>query len=386
MSTETKNNKKISYPIFKMKEKGTLILTPEVVNQIMYLHSAIGSTEWSAVLLYDVISGSPSDPKSFVLKAKHIYLMDIGTASYTEYDFDGDIVDMYAGVEGAMQMKIGHIHSHHTMSAFFSGTDNDELMTNVDKYNYYLSLIVNFSGNYACKVAFLSEVKNTSWMYYTNDQGKLMKFKTETAEKNMVTIDMNIVLEYDNQFFYSRLQQVKDKIENAKKAEKKAKALSEKSQMKIPYSEYYQKPYTGYKQADPNFMTNSEVECLTKNMLAISPKLEETRSTLQILFDIVKSTDEEIELFYQYFAMNIETVISGFFDDRVLLMDELKVVIEEVAMNINIFAESPKVGDLVTEIIGILEEFIETVIEDTTDDELEAEIKEISNGIEKDRR
>jgi proteasome lid subunit RPN8/RPN11 len=161
MSTEKSSttSKKITYPTYEMESKGRLILPVEIINQIMYLHSSIGKTEWSGLLLYDVISGNPSKPSDFVLKAKHIFLMDVGSAAYTEYETDGDIVDLYDNIEGAMEMKMGHVHSHHDMSAFFSGTDTDELMQNADKHNYYLSLIVNFSGNYVAKVAFLSERK-----------------------------------------------------------------------------------------------------------------------------------------------------------------------------------------------------------------------------------
>ena len=99
MSTEKSNEiKKISYPIYEMKEKGKIILTPKVINQIMYLHANIGKTEWSGILLYDVISGHPSKPADFVLKAEHIFLMDIGSGTFTEYETDGDIVDIYNNI------------------------------------------------------------------------------------------------------------------------------------------------------------------------------------------------------------------------------------------------------------------------------------------------
>ena len=135
MSTE---KDKKSYPTLTFKKKGQLILTNEILAQIFFLHSNVGKTEWSGLLLYDVVSGSPADPENFVLKARHIFLMDVGSSAFTSYETDGDIVEIYDNIPEAMEMKTGQVHTHHTMDAFFSGTDTDELMQNVDKNNYYL--------------------------------------------------------------------------------------------------------------------------------------------------------------------------------------------------------------------------------------------------------
>lgn len=157
MGTPAKTKeKKAEYPIYTMEEKGKLILPPSIISQITYLHSHCGNKEWSGLLLYDVIKGNPSKPEDFELEAKHIFLMDIGTGGATDYETDGDIVDLYDKIPEAMEQKLGHVHTHHSGSAYFSGVDTGELQDNVDKYNYYLSFVVNFNGNYAAKVAFLS--------------------------------------------------------------------------------------------------------------------------------------------------------------------------------------------------------------------------------------
>lgn len=80
--------------------------------------------------------------------------MDKGSGAATEYEFSQDvadyIMDKIQGVEGIsepdpswMGIKIGHIHSHHSMNVFFSGTDMSELVINCSNHNFYLSLIVN---------------------------------------------------------------------------------------------------------------------------------------------------------------------------------------------------------------------------------------------------
>ena len=135
MGTAAKETKKVEYPIYEMEEKGKIIIPPEIISQITFLHSHCGGKEWSGLLLYDV-EGNPSKPEDFKLTAKHIFLMDIGSAGATVYETDADIVDLYDEIPEAMDMKLGHIHTHHNGSAYFSGTDMGELHDNVDKHNY----------------------------------------------------------------------------------------------------------------------------------------------------------------------------------------------------------------------------------------------------------
>jgi hypothetical protein len=377
MSTQTEIKKKTTYPIYEMPDKGKIILTQNILMQIVYLHSVIGKTEWSGILLYDVISGNPSKPSEFVLKAKHIFLMDIGTITATSYDTNEDIVDIYDNIEGSMEMKIGHIHSHHNMNAFFSGTDNDELMENVDKHNYYVSLIVNFSGNYACKVAFLSETKNIAWMHYTDDHGELKKFKSETVTKQMIVINMNIAMEYDNDFFFKRLDQVKKKIEDAKKKQTNKNVNSQKS-LNIQNSQrtIWNSTDETNKEPDPTNLTNSEVEKLTRNILTLNSDLEETRSVYTLLMFITdKTTEEEFNFYCEYLEMNIELVIEAFFGNRVLTDDELTNVIKEVKLSINRFYAVKQLTRYIKMINESLDSYLKVATQDKDFDAINEAIK-----------
>lgn len=393
MSTkESSTNKKVSYPVYEMTDKGILVLPVDVINQIMYLHARIGKTEWSGILLYDVVSGNPSKPSEFLLKAKHVFLMDIGSAAFTEYETDGDIVDIYDNIEGAMDMKIGHVHSHHDMSAFFSGTDMDELMLNVDKHNYYVSLIVNFSGNYVAKVAFLSERKVISQMHYTDDHGQLKKFKEEVTEKTMIVVNMKIQLEYNNDFFYNRIDIVKKKIEDAKKA--KEVKTNEGKKWKGRESGFQQSFY-GFdqefamamgesfsKHLDPKKLNDREVESLTKNLLTVTGDLSETRSVYTILFQIAEANPEELNFYYDFFEENFESILSTFFDNNVLAEDEMKIVIKEVIMSINRYRAIKKLKEIVIRITDILQLYSDTYATTTIDTEAE----EINKAIENERK
>jgi len=393
MSTkESSTTKKVTYPIYEMETKGRLILPVEIINQIMYLHSSIGKTEWSGLLLYDVISGNPSKPSEFLLKAKHIFLMDVGSAAFTEYQTDGDIVDLYDKVEGAMEMKMGHIHSHHDMSAFFSGTDVDELMQNSDKHNYYLSLIVNFSGNYVAKVAFLSERKLTSWMHYTNDQGELKKFKEETVEKTMIVINMIIQLEYNNQFFYDRIDQVKEKKREAEKQKKAAEKVNEKKYKGRGAA--YQQSFYGFdedftemykdqmrdQKRNPADLSTSDVESLTKNMLSVNANLSETLSVYQMLHKIAEANKEELKFYYDFFEDNIENVLNAFFETSNFKKNDLEEILKEVIMSVQRFKYHKKLENIVPEIVRRINSFYKDYQEiDNMDSELEQINKAVAN-------
>lgn len=355
--------KKIEYPVLEMDKKGRLILPNEVITQINYLHGKVGKEEWSAMLLYDVKSGSPADIDNFVLVAKHIYLMDIGTAAYTEYKPDGDIVDIYDNIEEAMEWKTGHIHSHHDMSAYFSGTDMDELHTNVDKHNYYLSLIVNFSAKYDCKVAFLSDVKTTSQMNYTDDGGELKDFTVDRDEKHMCVIDMEIYYDYANDFFYNRYDEVIKKAEAAKTAKTKTTYASKyKGNNDSFRSEHYNPnnttvlitvPFEG----DPKNMPTAQVEKLARNVFSVTPELDEVRSVYQILYLIANSKTTDQEFYFKYLADNLKLIIENFFDQE-LDFNEMTTVIDEVSNSMLRFSTYPALQSVIAGITEVMIEFI----------------------------
>ncbi len=136
--------------------KPTVIISNELQAQITYLHNEFGNIEWSGFLLYQVISGELSKPEDMVIKAIGIFPCDVGSSAYTEYDPADFILDMDEAYDFLTNgYKLGHIHTHHSMSCFFSGTDMAELHSNAPNYSdsYYLSLIVNKSNAYCAKIA-----------------------------------------------------------------------------------------------------------------------------------------------------------------------------------------------------------------------------------------
>lgn len=193
-----------------LQGKGRLILTKELLDGIDWLHDAVGKKEWCGILFYRHIEGDISKPDTLVLQAEHLYLMDIGSEAYTDADIDIDaVIEMDEVIPDVRNLKKGLIHTHHNMTAFFSGTDMSELHDNVGFHNYYLSLIVNFSGEYVAKVAYVA--KRTTTVEYKDVNDVLQS--TTTEREVMAMIDMDIEWEVPevtvSDFFRARHEKLK---------------------------------------------------------------------------------------------------------------------------------------------------------------------------------
>lgn len=118
--------------------------------------------------------------------------MHIGTSGSTEFEMDNEsTVELYDEYPDLMEglSRTGLIHSHHSMKAYFSSTDDGELSDNTANYNIYLSLIVNFDGDYAARVAFPTtvnkEVKRT--FSFKNIMNSLLnKESVQTVEEEVI--------------------------------------------------------------------------------------------------------------------------------------------------------------------------------------------------------
>lgn len=194
------------------------------MNQINFLHQKIGGTEWSGILLYSHREGGIEDADNMVVVAEEIYPMDIGSPGYTEYinDVDSilDLVDNYERYESG-ELKIGHIHTHHSMGTGFSSTDMSELQGNAPSHNYYLSLIVNFKCKPTAKIATICEVEPGK-IKHPGASGEVTK-QTE-PEKRLGVYECVVTQELDQRFLdrYSLvLKKKKEEEEKEKKSRKK---------------------------------------------------------------------------------------------------------------------------------------------------------------------
>lgn len=104
--------------------------------------------EWSGVLFYTY----ESDETRTVINADDMFLMNQGTMGYTEYNLNEPEATRYMVMEGLIDHCIGHIHSHNTMKAFFSGDDTSTLLEHGTAMNNFVSLIVNNAGEYVARI------------------------------------------------------------------------------------------------------------------------------------------------------------------------------------------------------------------------------------------
>lgn len=145
-------------------------MSPKLMAQIRFLCSNIRRDEWSGVLFYT--SKGDFGTENFSVVAQELFLMDIGNATYTEYDWaDKELVKFLMSNPEIRKMQKGHIHSHNEMAVFFSGTDDDELVENSGNHNYYLSIIVNNAGDICGKVAFRAKMKLTRTCTFSDGEG-----------------------------------------------------------------------------------------------------------------------------------------------------------------------------------------------------------------------
>lgn len=191
------------------------MISRKLQQQIKYLCHKESSVEWSGALFYTTEGEFGTD--SFKCVAEEVYLMDIGSGAYTEYDYGAEFASFLMKNPRLMTMKRGHIHSHNNMGVFFSGTDTTEIVDNSEHYDYYLSLIVNNRNEMCAKIAFrgtvIEEIKK-SIIY--NKFSSLVNSEPQQSkvEKTVVFVyDCNIqgadpVFDVDEKFV-SRYNEVK---------------------------------------------------------------------------------------------------------------------------------------------------------------------------------
>lgn len=146
---ELKDKQKLP-DLLRMQDKMKMIIPKAVEEKIRYLINKFPHTEWSGVLFY-THTGSFED-KDLTVTCQDFFPMDLGDATFTSFNVDGDVTQYISEHLDLIECDWGLIHSHHTMSTTFSGTDMSTVQSEGNEKNCFVSLIVNTAGSYSAVI------------------------------------------------------------------------------------------------------------------------------------------------------------------------------------------------------------------------------------------
>lgn len=199
-----------------------LVIPTEVERKIRFACQKVWNTEWSGTLFF-THEGS-FENNDLVIRCVDIYIMDIGTQTYTEFDMNPDVIAYMCENPELLDCQMGLIHSHNNMSTFFSGTDTSTLREEGRDRNNFVSLIVNNVGNYTAAITRRTKDKKIkeSLSYEFFEKGEKQDTKEYTSKGDEIEwFYLKIIKEGEPLSFQdmeSRFEEIrKRKAEKAKK-------------------------------------------------------------------------------------------------------------------------------------------------------------------------
>lgn len=215
---------------------------PEAVEaKIRHLCSRVYDVEWSGTLFYKV-EGSMEDG-SFKVICLDIFVMDIGTSGFTDYDDSPEIIQYrVAHRDLLLQPGVyeGLVHSHSVMATFFSGTDVATLKQEGNTQTHFVSLIVNNAGTYTArvtrklvrKVKAEAKIKYTESAYYNSFENTTISIandkvteKEQVQEKNETVVEW-FPLDIVKADVSEQFKDVDARLNHIKEAKSKARAAA----------------------------------------------------------------------------------------------------------------------------------------------------------------
>lgn len=201
-----------------------LIIPAEVERKIRFACQKVWSTEWSGTLFF-THEGS-FENNDLVIRCVDIYIMDIGTQAYTEFDMNPDVIAYMCENPELLDCQMGLIHSHNNMSTFFSGTDTATLKEEGRDRNNFVSLIVNNAGTYTAAITRRVKSKqvkeSVSYEFFGDGEKHDTKEYVSSADE-IEWFYLKIEKEGENYSFpdmAARLEEIKQaKAERAEKAQ-----------------------------------------------------------------------------------------------------------------------------------------------------------------------
>ncbi len=184
--------------------KPKIRISKNLQSEILVHHSEY-KKEWCGILLFKEISGSLID-KNLEILADKMFLLQLGSEAYVGGENEDMYVDAMESIPDFMNYKCGFLHSHHSMKTFFSQTDSQELEDQCYNHEYFLSLIVNFEGEYTAKISFEGEAQSEDFKYKT----RFGNYIIPLTQKLAFSLDCDVILESVD-YIKNRIQTLKQR-------------------------------------------------------------------------------------------------------------------------------------------------------------------------------
>ena len=133
------------------------------MNKVNYFLNKFPDKEWSGPAWYLTTKTDEDNfPTEFALA--HFHPLDLGDTSSTEReaeDFAKILRATYKNYPKLKKCYTGLLHSHHSMGAFFSGTDTETLHEMAPRKGFYPSLVVSTKADkkFAFGISYLDQYK-----------------------------------------------------------------------------------------------------------------------------------------------------------------------------------------------------------------------------------
>lgn len=242
METTVKKPKLLD--LIKQSSIYKLIVSPELEQKIRYYLDRFPRDEYSGTLFYTV-SGS-FETEDLVINAFDFLLQDIGTSGYTEFNQSPDVIGYMVEHPELLDEKVyqGLMHSHHTLGAFFSGTDLATLREEGSDRIHFVSLIIDTKGTYKAAITrvVVEEMQATGFIKYPT-------FNEQEVTGSPITYSFNrkkleyFMLDVERPVIESPFAEMASRIEEVK--EQKAKAAKAKVAT-VSYNNYGYNNYGQY--------------------------------------------------------------------------------------------------------------------------------------------
>lgn len=156
--------------------------------QISWLCAKVSKTEWSGYCFYTMEGDVVNDPDNFVITVHYAALMSVDSPGRTSFRASSSVLKVYDFREDLETCRRGFLHSHHSMNAYFSAEDDDELKKSTADTSFYVSLIVNNAHNFVARICQEAKCNVTiDNLSYRNTENKWITISdNKTVEKTIV--------------------------------------------------------------------------------------------------------------------------------------------------------------------------------------------------------